>query len=127
MHADAAAGSDEDIAVVKGIFRLPATLHRLLKRVHRAPSASSFGSPRGFFRSLNSLMKASNLACCCKLFMPGGRVVSALKMDACVHGGVLLRVPSLIRWIAMPSLSQKNESLERLSRRLGKQTARSRS
>ena len=59
-------------------------------------------------------MKASNLACCWRLFEPAGRVVSALSVR-CMRSWrpFCCGLPGLMRSIMIPSLSQKTDSLER--------------
>src|SRR6187200_439893 len=82
MHADAAAGGDEDVAIVQGIGDVRAGRHRL--------------------------------------FMPGGRVASSLRVR-CMRSWrpFCCGWPGLMRSMAMPSLSHQTESLERLNRALG--------
>src|SRR5690349_17791765 len=69
---------------------------------------------------LNSATKASKRACCWRLFMPGGRVASCLRVR-CMRSWrpFCCGWPGLMRSMAMPSRSHQVESLERLKRALG--------
>src|SRR5215469_9286951 len=69
---------------------------------------------------LNSCRKASKRACCCKLLMPGGRVVSVLRVR-CMRSRrpFCCGWPGLMRSMAMPRRSHQTESLERLNRAFG--------
>ena len=70
--------------------------------------------------ALNSCTKASKRACCCRLFMPGGRVASFFRVR-CMRSWrpFCCGWPGLMRSMAMPSRSHQTESLERLNRALG--------
>ena len=80
MHADAAACGDQEVAVVQGVCELG--------QAHVAPGRRLVESSAGRFMSmascglswLNSFTNSSKRACCCRLFMPGGRVASFLSV-----------------------------------------------
>ena len=70
--------------------------------------------------ALNSCTKSSKRACCCRLFMPGGRVASFLRVR-CMRSWrpFCWGWPGLMRSMAMPSRSHQTASLDRLKRALG--------
>src|SRR4029077_7317994 len=69
---------------------------------------------------LNSWTKSSKRACCCRLFIPGGRVASFFSVR-CMRSWqpFCCGWPGLMRSMAMPSRSNHTESLERLKRPFG--------
>src|SRR6516164_458946 len=69
---------------------------------------------------LNSWTKSSKRACCCRLFIPGGRVASFFSVK-CMRSWrpFCCGWPGLMRSMAMPSRSHHTESLERLKRPFG--------
>src|SRR5260370_836907 len=66
---------------------------------------------------LNSWTKSSKRACCCRLFIPGGRVASFFSVR-CMRSSrpFCCGWPGLMRSMAMPRRSHHTESLERLKR-----------
>src|SRR5512135_1878263 len=71
--------------------------------------------------ALNSCTKASKRpCCCCRLFVPGGRVASFLRVR-CMRSWrpFCCGWPGLMRSMAMPSRNHQTESLERWNKALG--------
>ena len=120
MHADAAAGGDEDVAVVEGIGDVRQTgigAWRGGVEVGGAAHGEGLVGPLGIELRLEGV-EASLLL---EAVVAGraGRFLLESEVHALV-GAVLLRVAGLLmRSMAMPSLSHQTESLERLNRALG--------
>src|SRR5689334_22315711 len=116
MHADAATVGDEDVAVVQRVCEV---------------GQAGIGSRTGrvdFGRTLHGerlvwpfgIEFLNKRACCCRLFIPGGRVASFFSVR-CMRSWrpFCCGWPGLMRSMAMPRRSHHTESLERLKRAFG--------